>query len=108
MRLFTPVDYREPTVPPTLGVGKTRLVMPRVAAGGFRKDDDHKPGGGGGGGGAGGGVDDPLISALIQKLPKGGSRSVAERVNWLKLLTMAFQIAYGQEETIEIKKETAS
>jgi hypothetical protein len=28
-------------------------------------------------------------------------------VIWLKLLTVAFQIAYGQVESIEIKKEAA-
>jgi hypothetical protein len=29
-------------------------------------------------------------------------------VNWLKLLTMAFQIAYGPVEAIDIKKEAAN
>jgi hypothetical protein len=29
-------------------------------------------------------------------------------MNWLKLLTMAFQIAYGPVESIEIKKEAAN
>lgn len=85
--------------------GKNKLVMPGVAGGAPRKDDDRKPGGGGDGGG---GVDDPLISALIQKLPKSGPWSADERVNWLKLLTMAFQMTYGQEDQIEIKKEAAN
>ena len=34
----------------------------------------------------------------------GDITSADERVNWLKLLTMAFQIAYGQVEEIEIMK----
>jgi hypothetical protein len=36
--------------------------------------------------------------------------AIADRpsMNWLKLLTMAFQIAYGPVESIEIKKEAAN
>ena len=51
-----------------------------------------------------GGPQDTLIQALIEKLPPAGPWSADERVNWLKLLTMAFQIAYGQVEEIEIMK----
>jgi hypothetical protein len=57
------------------------------------------------GSGNGGGPQDTLIQALIEKLPPAGPRTADERVNWLKLLTMAFQIAYGQVEEIEIKKQ---
>lgn len=89
--------------------GKNKLVMPGVASGSHhRKGDEIKPPGGGGGGDGDGGSDDPLIAALIQKLPKQGPWSIDERVNWLKLLTMAFQMTYGQEEEIEIKKESAN
>jgi hypothetical protein len=49
-----------------------------------------------------------LIQALIEKLPPAGPWSADERLNWLKLLTMAFQIAYGQVEEIEIKKKEAA
>jgi len=89
---------------------KNRLVMPGVAAGQHGKGADIKPPGGGtgGGGGSGGGTNDQLIQALIQKLPDSGPWSADERVNWLKLLTMAFQIAYGPTENIEIKKEAAN
>lgn len=54
------------------------------------------------------GPDDPLIQALIDKLPPEGPWNVDDRINWLKLLTMAFQIAYGSVENIEIKKEAAN
>jgi hypothetical protein len=89
--------------------GKNRLVMPGVAPGSKppKVKDGDKSGGGGDGGGNGGGPEDQLIQALIQKLPSGGPWSADERVNWLKLLAMAFQIAYGPTETIEIKKEAA-
>jgi hypothetical protein len=56
----------------------------------------------------GGGGKDPLISALIQKLPGKGPWTADERVTWLKMLAMAFQITYGQEAEITIKKEAAS
>jgi hypothetical protein len=59
-------------------------------------------------GGGGGGHSDPLIQALIQKLPETGPWPVDERVNWLKLLSMAFQMTYGQEQQIEIKKEASN
>jgi hypothetical protein len=91
--------------------GKNRLVMPGVAI----KDEtpaEHKDdsggqngevGGNGGGGGTGG--KDPLIAALIQKLPRGGSKwSADDRVTWLQMISMAFQMTYGPVETIEIKK----
>jgi truncated hemoglobin YjbI len=56
----------------------------------------------------GGGPDDQLMRALMQKLLRSGPWSADERVNWLKLLAMAFQIAYGPQEAIEIKKEAAN
>jgi TPR repeat protein len=46
--------------------------------------------------------------ALIQKLPAEGPWPIVDRVNWLKMLTMAFQITYGHEPSIEIKKEAAN
>jgi hypothetical protein len=46
---------------------------------------------------------------LIQKLPPSGTDWGAdERVNWLKMVAMAFQMAYGPAEPIEIKKEAAN
>ncbi len=52
----------------------------------------------------GGGPSDPLIAALIQKLPPQGTDwSTANRITWLSMMTMAFQMAYGQKEQIIIK-----
>jgi hypothetical protein len=45
---------------------------------------------------------------LIQKLPAQGPWGADERVTWLKMLAMAFQIAYGPVEEISIKKEAAN
>lgn len=58
-----------------------------------------------GNGDGGGGPLDPLIEAVIQKLPASGTQWAAdERVEWLRLLAMAFQMTYGKVEAIEIKK----
>jgi hypothetical protein len=54
------------------------------------------------------GTNDPLISALIQKLPAGGNWPVDDRINWLKILVMGFQVAYGTDAEIEIKKKEAA
>lgn len=49
------------------------------------------------------GKDDPLIGALLTKLPKTGSAwSRAARVNWLRMLVMALNEAYGLEEAIAV------
>jgi len=57
-----------------------------------------------GSGSGSGGPNDPLIKALIQRLPSGSSWPVDDRINWLKMLVMGFQVAYGTETEIEIKK----
>jgi hypothetical protein len=85
--------------------GKNRLVMPGVSASGHRKPNEHKPSGTGG---DGGGAGDALIQALIEKLPASGPWPVDDRVNWLKMLVMGFQVAYGTEEEIEVKKKEAA
>jgi hypothetical protein len=88
--------------------GKNRLVTPGVAPGTQAKNKEKDKNVEGHhhhhASGNGGGPQDTLIQALIEKLPPAGPWSADERVNWLKLLTMAFQIAYGQVEEIEIKK----
>jgi hypothetical protein len=91
--------------------GEDRLVRPagpgtkpiEKPKGEQKKDEEKRRNGSG----DGGGPDDQLIQALIQKLPASGPWSADERVNWLKLLTMAFQIAYGPDEEIEIRKKEA-
>lgn len=86
--------------------GRNRLVMPGLAVGteppadeqDTIREDETKSGGSGGG-------KDPLIAALIQKLPKSGEQwPTDDRVTWLQMISMAFQMAYGAGEPIEIKK----
>jgi hypothetical protein len=87
--------------------GKSRLVMAGLGASGHRKPSEHKPGGSGSGSsGSGGG--DALIQALIDKLPGSGPWPADDRVNWLKMLIMGFQVAYGTEEEIEVQKKGAA
>jgi hypothetical protein len=103
--------------------GKTKLVMPALAqgSGGAVREANRDSGsasadgkgtggnsGSGAGAGGGGGQNDPLIKALIQKLPGGGNWPVDDRINWLKMLVMGFQVAYGDGEEIEIKKKGAA
>ena len=100
--------------------GEDRLVRPVTsdAGPGTKPIEPHKGQGGhgasntggavGGGGSTGGGGDppnnDPLIAALIQKLPNSGSWDADQRVAWLQMMAMAFQMAYGAADAIEIKK----
>jgi hypothetical protein len=50
-----------------------------------------------------------LIAALIQKLPPSGTDwSSDDRVMWLQMISMAFQMAYGQKEPIKITKDAAN
>jgi hypothetical protein len=58
---------------------------------GSSKKDEHTNGGGSGGGGP----SDPLIQAVIQKLPEKGPWPKAEREIWIKMLEMAFDFYYG-------------
>ncbi|WP_119300889.1 hypothetical protein [Dongia deserti] len=84
-------------------MGRDRLIMPSGIGEAPRSERDDA-GSKNGGGDDGGDKPDPLIGALIQKLPKAGSDwSVQERVMWLQMMSMAFQMAYGQKDQIEIK-----
>jgi hypothetical protein len=57
------------------------------------------------GSGDGGGPNDPVLKALIQKLPKQGPWSSDERANWMRMMTMAFDMAYGPGDwVIQIDK----
>lgn len=61
----------------------------------------------GGGSGGGNGID-PLIDALIQKLPskdEGKAFSIDDRIMWLQMMAMAFQMAYGQTDAISVEKK---
>lgn len=59
----------------------------------------------GSGDGTSGGPTDPLMSALIAKLPaSGASWPVDARLTWLQMMAMAFQLSYGQEPDIDIRR----
>lgn len=48
-------------------------------------------------------LDDPLLAALVGKLPAPGTTwSLAERMNWLRLVVMAMNSTYGMCEPIII------
>lgn len=91
--------------------GRDRLVRPGVTPGAptpTPEPERKKNGGGGGSGGDDG--RDPLIAALIQKLPKDSDPKpwpVEERVTWLRMTAMAFQMAYGQVENIDVTKSAS-
>jgi hypothetical protein len=87
--------------------GRDRLVQPGAMVN--PPEREHSPDDGArrrrDGGGDGGNGLDPLVAALIQKLPPNGEDWPAtERVTWLRMIAMAFQMAYGQSDEIEIKK----
>ena len=94
--------------------GRDRLVKPTVKQGEESADDADKgkgsagDSGGSGGNGGGGGTGDALLDALISKLPKSGIKWGAdERVAWLTMMAMGFQITYGVEAPINITKSAA-
>jgi hypothetical protein len=88
---------REKTISP----GPQAWAQDRLSQQGRQKKPDDKRRNGSG---SGGGPEDRLIQALIEKLPEKGPWRAAERVTWLKMLSMAFQMSYGQEPEIEIKE----
>lgn len=92
--------------------GRNRLVQPGIATRDKAKDIVPSPGGGGVGGtgsgggtaGGGGGTGDALLDALISKLPPAGTEwGIDERIAWLSMMAMGFQITYGAQSGIEIK-----
>jgi hypothetical protein len=104
--------------------GKNKLIIPAMAqgsgapagdqqhgsanGGGKGSDASLGAGSGGGDGGGNGGPNDPLIKALIQRLPTGSSWPTDDGIDWLKMLVMGFQVAYGTDAEIEIKKKEAT
>lgn len=85
--------------------GRDRLIQPGNTTGFQPPPPAPKENGGDGGGGGGGGNElDPLVAALVKKLPKVGDPWTAkERVAWLKMAVMAFQVAYGVTEEVDVK-----
>ena len=83
-------------------VAPNKLVMPAVAV------TDDKPSGNGGDSGDGGGTDklDPLIQALIDKIPLDGKWQANSRLRWFRTLAMNVSQVYDNEDKaveLEIK-----
>ena len=75
-------------------------------AAGEEAEEDNIGGGDGGSRGEGKGLD-PVVAALIKKLPPGGMEwTIDKRVTWLQMMEMAFRVAYQPEDVdpITIKK----
>lgn len=88
--------------------GRNRLVQPGVTAATGKPPAEEQKGKGSNGGGGGDDLD-PLIGALLQKLPKAGEQfNQQERTTWLQMIAMAFQMAYGPVGEIEIKAKAAA
>jgi hypothetical protein len=51
---------------------------------------------------------DGVITALIEKLPTEGTWDVDERVAWLRMMAMAFDMAYGRMAAIKIEQPEAA
>jgi hypothetical protein len=53
------------------------------------------------------GTGDPVVDALVKKLPNSGSTwPVDERITWLRMISMSFDLAYGVEQSISIGKSS--
>jgi hypothetical protein len=85
--------------------GRNRLVQPGISAGAKPPADENGGGGGGGGGDDSGITGNSVLDALLGALPKSGTDWPADdRVDWLKMVSMAMGMAYGKAETITITK----
>lgn len=87
--------------------GKNRLVMPAVAIRETPAADPLTDKNGGGGGGDDG-LDslglDPLLIALLKKIPTSGEWPAAQRVRWFRTFAMnVSQIYDGDNEPVEMK-----
>lgn len=92
--------------------GANRLVMPAVVVpppAPPPSDDDKRGNGGGGGGGEVGLNLDPLLIALLQKIPNQGEPWPKEkRVRWFKTFAMNVSQVYDEEDDpveIDIKAQ---
>lgn len=98
--------------------GSDRFVVPFVSAQEERREQDAalpKPppvsafgnGSGGGEGGADHPETDPVISALVRKIPATGTQwSEDEQVQLLQMLAMAFRMTFKNKRTITVKIES--
>jgi hypothetical protein len=91
-----------------LSSDKRRLVRPAFDASNMNKQGEAKRGSGSTNESSATQTEntiDPLLAALIKKLPASGSHwAVPERVMWLKMAAMAFQMVYtGEDDMFSIK-----
>lgn len=78
---------------------------PGAVGGGGQIANIHRSDTGGGGGSGGGGTGDLLLDALIAKLPPPGqSWGIDDRITWLSMMAMGFQMAYGPEANIDVRR----
>ncbi len=89
--------------------GRNRLVMPGIAVRDTPPADptvDKNGGGGGGDDGLGELGLDPLLIALLKKIPTSGEWPAAQRVRWFRTFAMnVSQIYDGDSEPVEMKIE---
>lgn len=94
--------------------GRDRLVMPGFVPqepGGEPTNDNGGGGssGGSGGAGGGGGADlglDPLLIALLKKIPSSGDWPAAQRVRWFRTFAMNVSQIYDADDApVEMKIE---
>lgn len=86
--------------------GKDRLIEPALdrADPPAPKNEEQKPGGGGGGGSN----LDPVIKALVDKIPSPTSEpswATEEQVKWLQMMAMAFGMIYRTSGRITVTSE---
>jgi hypothetical protein len=90
--------------------GRDRLVMPGFVPVGQEVSPSDVPGDTGGGGGGGDGLDtlglDPLLIALLKKIPASGDWPAAQRVRWFRTFAMnVSQIYDDDDKPVEMKIE---
>lgn len=95
-------------------IAPNKLVMPAVVVKSINPDDSKKSGGGGSSGGTGGGDDDglaldPLLVALLRKIPKRGEDWPADkRVRWFKTFAMNVSEVYDEDkDPVDLKIDLA-
>lgn len=93
-------------------LGPDRLVVPPLNRPETRPLDDsqggaeQKPPGGGGGGGP---TLDPVIQALVAKIPSPDKQwPIEEQAQWLQMMAMAFSMIYKPKGNITVKASPAS
>ena len=96
--------------------GRDRLVMPGFVPSEVPPPDPNENNGGGGGGGVNDGETlhlDPLLLALLKKIPSSGEWPAAQRVRWFRTFAMNVSQIYDDDNSpvemkIDLEKEAAN